>query len=182
MRDRRRAGRLQTTLPAGTALSGYDIAPKAIELAQSKANETLSFALGALPDDARFDLLLMLDVVEHVEDAGGWLRRMKGKAGHTILHFPLDLTVHRVIRPRALVQIQRRYGHLHFYNRELALAACARAGFDVVDWVYTEEFREGQPETFGAGLLSLPRRISYGISRDWSVRLVGGCRLLVLAR
>ena len=173
---------LQATLPAGARLTGYDIAPKAIELAQHKANDALSFEVGMPDDSDTFDLMLILDVIEHLEDGEGWLRSIRGKAAYTILHLPLDLTVHRVIRPKALNDIRRRYGHLHFYNREVALSIVRTAGFEIVDSAYTEEFKEGQPNTFKAGLISLPRRMGYAISPDWSVRLLGGCRLLVLAK
>src|SRR5262245_11551081 len=49
---------------------GYDIAPQAIEMAQSRANDRLHFKLADVSKDptASFDLVLMMDVIEHVEN------------------------------------------------------------------------------------------------------------------
>ena len=60
---------MQPALPEGAELVGYDIAPEALKLAASRANDHLQFREGALPDPAEhYDLLLALDVIEHLED------------------------------------------------------------------------------------------------------------------
>jgi SAM-dependent methyltransferase len=164
------------------ACEGYDISPIAIEMAQRSEAPRLRFRVGMPEPAAHYDLQLALDVAEHVEDAQGWLRSRLGQSNYTVFHLPLDLTVHRVLRPKALLDIRRRYGHLHFFNRDLALEAVRAAGFEVIDWAYTEEFRLGKPDTLGGRILRPLRSALYRLNPDHSVRLVGGCRLLILAR
>jgi SAM-dependent methyltransferase len=161
---------------------GYDISPIVIKMARRSETPRLRFRVGMPEPGARYDLQLAVDVAEHVEDAQGWLRSRLGQSNYTVIHLPLDLTFHRVLRPKALLNIRRRYGHLHFYNRDLALEAVRTAGFEVIDWAYTEEFRFGKPKALGARILRSLRSALYRLSPDLSVRLVGGCRLLILAR
>jgi SAM-dependent methyltransferase len=187
--------RLQPLLPTGVELRGYDISPVAIEQAQSRQNENLRFELGQGPavsrqssvvshqiGEERVDLLLVIDVLEHIEDYLSWLRELHPRAMYTIVHIPLDLTVHRVLRGRALSAIRRRYGHLHYFNLDLGLDMLSEAGYEVMDWAYTEEFRETTPTSGKGRVLGLVRQGAYSVSPDWTVRLIGGCRLMVLAR
>lgn len=173
---------LAESLPHPTRMVGFDIAPAAIEFARAKQSDNLSFQLGSPLENERFDLLLALDVFEHVDDPFSWVRNIKHLAEYTIFHIPLDLTVHRILRPRALAEIQRRYGHLHFYNRELALRFLNQTGYEVVDWTYTQEFREDAVQSPAAKLLKLSRSALFEFTPDLEVTLLGGCRLLVLAR
>ena len=50
-----------------------------------------------------FDLLLMLDVFEHVEDYIGLLRAVRSKAKQKLFHIPLDLSVQSVLRRDGLL-------------------------------------------------------------------------------
>ncbi len=173
---------LQPLLGPDVELRGYDISPTAIEQAQGRRNDRLHFELGDPPNPGEpVDILLAIDVLEHIEDHLSWLRQIRGRGEYTVFHIPLDLTVHRVIRANALPAIRRRYGHLHYFNRELALTALAETGYQVLDWSYTEEFREGKRGTAGGKLLRFARQASYAASADWTVRVLGGCRLIVLA-
>ena len=71
---------MQPALPEGAELVGYDIAPEALKLAASRANDHLRFREGALPDPAEhYDLLLALDVIEHLEDYFTFLRALRGE-------------------------------------------------------------------------------------------------------
>jgi 2-polyprenyl-3-methyl-5-hydroxy-6-metoxy-1,4-benzoquinol methylase len=60
---------LQQSLDRGCTFWGCDISPQAIQLAKSRANESLSFQLIGSGEDKEkfFDLILVLDVIEHVE-------------------------------------------------------------------------------------------------------------------
>src|SRR5471030_141111 len=59
---------------------GYDISPIAIAHALERSNEHLHFALADLTvkePDRVFELMLVLDVVEHVEDYFGFLQKIR---------------------------------------------------------------------------------------------------------
>lgn len=175
---------LSLALPSATECVGYDISPQAHALAGAKANARLRFECADLltSDDAGFDLALAVDVIEHVEDVFGFLRRLRPKATHTVLHIPLDLSVQTLLRVRPILDARRQVGHLHYFTRETALALLADCGYEVQSWAYTRWAWELPNRHRSAALLKWPRRLAYAVSPDWGVRLLGGCSLLVLAR
>ena len=94
---------LHLKMPKDVNFSGYDISTDAIEFAKQREKQRLIFMhenLLEIPEN--FDLLLMIDVFEHVEDYLGFLRSCKGKAKNTIFHIPLDITVQGVLRNRLM--------------------------------------------------------------------------------
>lgn len=67
---------------------GYDISPQAIELAHSRANDRLHFKLADVREEpgAAFDLVLVMDVIEHVENPFDFLRTLSPVGSHFIMH------------------------------------------------------------------------------------------------
>ena len=61
---------------------GYEISPQAFGLSHRLSSETLQFKLADIrqEDDAHFDLMLLMDVIEHLEDYFGFLRELQPKA------------------------------------------------------------------------------------------------------
>jgi SAM-dependent methyltransferase len=175
---------LQLALPPSTELTGYDIAPVALELAAPRANDHLHFVLGDFVREATSysDMILVLDVIEHVEDYFTFLRALKRKGDYKVFFFPLDLSAQTVIRPYGLLRLRDAYGHLHFFTRELALRTLADTGYTVVDAVYTADALELPTRLVGRHLLKLPRKLLFALHQDFAVHLLGGYRLLVLAQ
>jgi SAM-dependent methyltransferase len=161
---------------------GYDISPQAIELAQSRANERLRFALGdvRLDRSIAFDLVLLMDVIEHLEDPFDFLRTLTSTGERFILHIPLDLSVQTILRRRGLLYVREAYGHLHYYSKELALQMLKDAGYDVLDYFYTARALEQPTHMVRRKLLRLPRKWLYALSPDVAARVLGGWSLLVL--
>ena len=174
---------LQKTLANDCELYGYDVSPQAIELAMCRANERLHFCVGNFcgVDGAWFDLLLALDVFEHVEDYYGFLRQLKAKARYKIFHIPLDISVQTVFRQNGLLKRRHLHDHLHFFSKETALQALQDAGYEVLDWFYTARAIE-LSDALGQRLLRVPRKLCFALHNELTVRMLGGYSLLVLAR
>ncbi len=174
---------LQKNLSRECVFWGYDISPQALELARSRANEKLQFELADFRSgsDVFFDLILVLDVIEHLEDYWSFLRQLKPTSRHKIFHIPLDLSVQTVFRQRALLKRRDLYAHLHYFTKETALQTLRDAGYEVLDYFYTPRSIELGAE-LGEKLLSLPRRLCFAIHQDFAARLLGGFSLLILAR
>lgn len=174
---------LQKSLDKECTFWGYDISPQALQLAKSRANERLHFQLMDSGEEKEklFDLILALDVIEHVEDYFSFLRQLKAKSHHKIFHIPLDLSVQTVLRKKALLKRREMHAHLHYFTKETALETLKDTGYEVLDYFYT-------PRTIDFGLdlgqkvLRLPRQLFFAIHKDFAVRLLGGFSLLVLAK
>ena len=174
---------LQEILPAGTQFFGYEISPQAFALCETRANERLQFFCEDLlaGESKTFDLLLCLDVFEHVEDYFGFLRGLRDKASHKVFHIPLDLSVQWVWRRSPIMRGREQAGHLHYFTKETALATLQDAGYEVLDWFYTPG-AIANPRSVKAKLASWPRRLLSVLSEDLVVRVLGGYSLLVLAK
>jgi hypothetical protein len=174
---------LQITCDSEITFIGYEIAHDASEINRSKQNEQLRFAeedfLEAKTET--FDLLLLIDVFEHVEDYIGFLRQLRNRARQFIFHIPLDLHVSSLVRVQPLMRVRESVGHLHYFTRETALATLEDAGFKVIDERFTPGALELPQTSLATRLMRLPRRIAFKIGPALTARWLGGFSLLVLA-
>jgi len=175
---------LHAQMPDSVAFEGYEIAPAAFELCRTKAVGRLKFFLGGFPeaDKAPFDLAMAIDVVEHVEDVFGFLRKIRTLGRFKIFHIPLELSVQGVLRGKPLREARRRSGHLHYFTKETALSTLSDAGHEIVDWLYTAGSIELPGRSVTSKLAKFPRFTASLISRGAAARVLGGYSLLVLTR
>jgi SAM-dependent methyltransferase len=167
---------LHDRMPEIERLVGYEIAPAAFEMAKERATDRLTFELkDAAEAPETFDVMLVMDVIEHVPDPIGFLERLRFKAPRLIAHIPLDLSAQAVLRPGKLIDWRRRLGHIHSFTPETALATVEDAGWSVDDYVYTEAFSVA-PKTMKAKIARIPRR---ALPRSLTIRLLGGYSILV---
>jgi SAM-dependent methyltransferase len=177
---------LQLEMDAECRFAGYDISPRAIKLAGSRANDWLHFyqvdlarePLGDPPEP--FDLLLFIDVVEHVEDYYSFLRALRPRSRYAIFHLPLELSVQTILRSDGLLSTQAAYGHLHYFTVEVALQALRNAGYTVRDHFYTARALEIPTKQLRRRLVNLPRRVLFSLNETLAARTLGGFSLLVL--
>ncbi|WP_437205304.1 class I SAM-dependent methyltransferase [Planctomicrobium sp. SH664] len=174
---------LQLQLPEEVRFSGYDISPQAIQLAKQRSNPQLQFFREDLTQSREhFDLMLMMDVFEHVEDYMGFLRKMRPRSTYSIFHVPLELSVQTVFRAKTFQQARESVGHLHYFSRETALATLRDTGHTILDERYTSWSIELPQKTWKRRLAVLPRKLLAALSQDWASKLIGGFSLLVLTR
>ena len=174
---------LQKVLDDDCEFWGYDISPQAINFAQARANQKLHFKLSALEkeDTTHFDLVLLLDVMEHVEDCWTLLRQLKTRSNYKICHIPLDLSVQTIFRPNGLVKRRDLYGHLHYFTKQTALRLVKDTGYEILDYFYTPRSMD-LGSGIGEKLLNIPRRLLSPFSQEFAARVLGGFSLLVLAQ
>jgi SAM-dependent methyltransferase len=174
---------LQPYLPADCFCWGYDVSPDALAMSAGRGNEKLSFRLHDIRKDEceiYFDLLLMLDVFEHVEDYIGLIRSVRSKAKQKLFHIPLDLSVQAVMRKNGLLRRRDNHAHLHYFTQETALRTLTDVGYTIVDYFYTPRCIE-LGDLLIQKMLRVPRQVSYAIAPDLTVRVLGGYSLMVLA-
>lgn len=175
---------LQQRLPADCRFWGYDISPQAYQLAQSRTNERLAFRQADLLAEpaATFDLVLVVDLLEHLDDYYGFLRKLRPFGRHTIVHIPLDLSAYSVWRSYPILDLRTSVGHIHYFTKETALAALCETGYEIVDWFYPEQQLVLRGKCLRQKVLAIMRQAMLLANADLAVRLLGGRSLLVLAR
>ncbi|HZR40560.1 MAG TPA: methyltransferase domain-containing protein [Ktedonobacteraceae bacterium] len=174
---------LQGKMEETCVFCGYDVSPQAFELTKGKGNERLSFKLADIRNeqDVFFDLALVLDVLEHLEDYFSFLRDIRSKSRYKIFHIPLDLSVQTVLRTNGLLKVREAYGHLHYFTKEIALQMLKDSGYKIIDYFYTPRAIEQPTHEIGRRLLKLPRWLLFALHKDLATHLLGGWSLLVLA-
>ena len=174
---------LQLKMDPQCVFSGYDISPQAIELSRSRENERLHCKLADIRREphAHFDLLLALDVVEHVEDYFAFLRDLKPIGREKIFNFPLDLSVQTLLRKDGLMMRRRTYGHLHYFTKDMVLQSLVDEGYEVIDFFYAP-IGVDFPVGLAGKAIRWPRILAFGLNQDFAVRVLGGYSLFVLAR
>lgn len=169
---------------------GFDISPQAIEIAKRRAKPKLSYHLEDIRGTAeRFDVLMLIDVFEHVEDYFGFLRSFRPNAEYFLFHIPLEISLYNLLRPGSLQATRQRVGHLHFFWKEQALASLADCGFSILASEYSlplDRWPEDLPREATTSLKLKAVRaltaLTWKVSPDVSARVFGTTSLLVLAK
>jgi cyclopropane fatty-acyl-phospholipid synthase-like methyltransferase len=174
---------LEKAIPAAT-LSGYEISPEAFRRAAQKQSSNTKFYLKDLlaETDLHFDLVLAIDVIEHVEDYISFIRKLRAFGTFTIFHIPLDLSAQSILRAWPISELRRNVGHIHYFFKQTALATLEDCGYTIVDHCYTASRLELPNQALSSRIMRLPRRMIFSVNADFAVRLLGGYSLLVLAK
>ncbi len=162
---------------------GIDVSTQSITAANERhKRENITFERSDLAEITdTFDLVTMNDVFEHVDDYIGFLRMARGRAAYFYFNIPLDMTAVSVLR-HSYMKWRESVGHLHYFSKNSALATLEYAGFEIIGWQYNQLFLheiKTRP-TVKSWIGALPRWVSYKISPDFSVKLLGGASLSVV--
>lgn len=174
---------LQKMLPPETSLTGFDISPQAMEIAQKKSSSNLQFVHGQpeIEGSNRYDLALAMDVFEHVPDYIGFLNEIRSISSDFIFHIPLDISCLSVLRERPIMRRRNQVGHLHYFIKSTALATLADSKYQIRDWFYTDSGAQVPNRGVKDKIRDIPKYVSFRFFPDLSVRFFGGFSLLVHA-
>jgi cyclopropane fatty-acyl-phospholipid synthase-like methyltransferase len=165
----------------GRRYTGYDISSDAATLWRSAGQTSVSYHHGDFTSSSEvYDLLLLIDVFEHVEDYMSFLRKLSKRARWFVFHIPLEMHISALLRDRQLYSRQL-VGHLHYFSRATALATLEDTGYRIVKAEYTDLSRETQERR--RTLTRLANVVRGGVqafSTDLAAKLMGGYSLLVL--
>jgi hypothetical protein len=169
-------GELGNKLDPAIKLVGYEVSPRAHALSERFRNHRCKFLLGdAFADALSFDLALIIDVVEHIEDCFAFLRRCGARAVWKMYHIPLDANASLVLRGR---NCWDSVGHLHLFTMETAIKSVEHSGQRVVDSFLTPTSLE-RPHRAATRLTNMPRRM---LPERLGARLLGGYSIMILAK
>jgi cyclopropane fatty-acyl-phospholipid synthase-like methyltransferase len=153
---------------------GFDISLDAISKAAS--NSSVKFRVGSIQDMGFYDLVLGIDVLEHVEDVFGFLRDLRGHGKSFIFHIPLDMTAYGLLR--GIPNINRRaFGHLHYFSRDTALSTLVECGYAVSHWFYTPTI-----DTWPKSPINAVRKILFALNEDIGAKIMPGYSVMAVCR
>jgi len=163
--------------------AGYEISPQAFSICSKSNRDTISFFNTDITKTSdRYDILLAIDVFEHVEDYYSFLKKLHNHADFQVFHVPLDISVQTVLRALPLRRCFEIVGHLHYFTFESALWTLKNAGFEILDYRYTHGAVDLPTRNIKKKILNLFRRFFFKASPHLTARLFGGYSLLVLTR
>jgi len=174
---------LREKYPSAT-ITGYDIAPQLSELWNSHAAADVRYVLGDYFEEKPPvpDVILVLDVIEHLGDPFAFLTRLANHSNYVIFHIPLDLSSVSVFREKPLLYVRHKVGHLHYFTKSLAVVMLEQCGFDIIEARFTDAALTAPQRGWKTHIASFMRRMFYLFMGEAGVRLVGGQTLIVLAR
>lgn len=172
---------LYAKLPNTTQFYGYDIASEAIHLAKAHEKSRLEYFNGNLLDaDRHFDLLLMIDVLEHVENYYDFLKQCRGKASYMIVGIPLDISIKTLFRPDIVKGRRDTFGHIHYFNTQTALLALENCGLEVVDHFFVAISHEMKRISLFQRMVVRTMYALFG--HQWTANIVGSHTLYALVK
>jgi len=162
---------------------GYDISPDAFELSKVRSGENIEFFKEDLltKEHAFYDLCLIMDVFEHVDNYIDFIKQCGKKATYKIYHIPLDLHVSALLRNK-LIEARNKVGHIHYFTKDTALATLSDSNQEILDYFYTKGSTELSGGNIKTKIANLFRKVLFKINPDLSARLIGGYSLIVLTK
>jgi hypothetical protein len=174
---------LYQTYSSDISYCGFEISPQAYELCKKRENDKIHYYFDDFCNVKTpfFDVILLIDVIEHVEDMYGFLRTIKDKGEYKIFHIPLDMYILNILKGTNLSAGVTHPGHIHFFTKDIALEMLRCNGYEIIDYVYTPSY-ETPRKTLLSKIMVLPQKIVYILNTDFGIRIFGGSSLLVLAK
>jgi SAM-dependent methyltransferase len=167
-----------------TRAAGYDISPQAIAIAKKQHGNHIEYLLQDFVQiEEKFDLGLIIDVIEHLEDPASFLKALASRFHLVVLHIPLDDNLEFRWRNKQ-AEHHETVGHLHSFNKLSALALLGHSGLEPLSWMYTSASIDllRLHGTWKSYFAVVPRKSLFLINSDLAVRVFGHFSLMVVCR
>ncbi len=160
---------------------GFDTSKDVAQFWTENATGNLAFSPQNIFDvQQTFDLVLCLDVFEHVDDYIGFLRQLRERGSRFILIIPLDMSVAKLLTG-GLRFVREEVGHLHYFNIYTAIETLKYAGYKIEDSFLSPMFRRTMPRNIRQAIMLVPRLLTSVLGDRLSALLTGGYSLVVCA-
>ena len=170
---------LAKNFPTST-FKGYDFSPDAKTFWHRRTKlDNLVFSNADITTETEvYDLVICLDVFEHVEDYFLFLRSVR-KIGHRfIFNIPLDMNLMKVLT-NGIKYARTEVGHLHYFSEYTAIETLKDCGFTIKDSFLSTAFLSVPPRNIRQ-LAVLPLRlITLALGKSIGARIFGGQSLVV---
>ena len=174
---------LKNKLPLDSNFYGVDISPQAIELAKSINEANINIELRDITTNKlsdKYDLTLVIDVIEHVEDYFKIIRELREVSNYTLFHIPLDLCIWSLFREKMLIESKQRVGHIHNFTEDFMKSILTDHGFEIISAIYTEPLNK--VKNFKQSIVEFLRKLLFTINPRFCSKTIGGMSLMVLVK
>jgi predicted TPR repeat methyltransferase len=172
---------LEKKLAKDIQFTGLDISKDAIGIAKKKETEKIKFELKDVATETRtFDLILIIDVIEHIDNYFRFLDTIAPKSNYTLFHIPLDISVWTLYREKMLIESKERVGHIHNFTEDFILSILDDHGFELIEKIYTEPVFE--TSSFKQKIANGIRKFLFMINKKFCTKFMGGYSIMVLCR
>jgi len=174
---------LEKNLHNVTNFFGFDISKDAINIAKKKETDKIRFDvkdIASKNENCFFDLLLVIDVIEHIDNYFEFLDGIGSKSKYAIFHIPLDLCVWSLFREKMLIESKNRVGHIHNFTEDFIKNILADYGFETIDQMYTPP--TFQMISFKQKLVNIVRKTIFSIHKRFCTKALGGYSILLLTK
>lgn len=169
---------LAEQMPA-VAWSGFDISPDVQRFWPTDLPNLHFYNEDFKDHDQFFDLVLVIDVIEHVEDVFAFLRDLRRCGRHFIFHIPIEINMMSVIRDN-FNDSRDEVGHLHYFSKSTALRTLEDCEFKINKWFYTSMTLENTSRIgIKTKLVNLLKRPLYRMAPGAAARIFGRCSVMV---
>ncbi len=172
---------LATKFSEEIKFTGFDISKDAINIAKRKETARIKFEQQDIAESTQkhfFDLLLVIDVIEHLDNYFRFLDNIHSKGKYTIFHIPLDMSVWSLFREKMLIESKNRVGHIHNFTEDFIESILTDKGFKIIDKFYTEPIFANM--TFKQKVMNGVRKIVFSINKKFCTKTLGGYSVLIL--
>lgn len=174
---------LASYFDSSTKFVGYETSAEAYTVCKTKEEANIQYELAnLLALDVYYDLVMAINVLDHVADYLGFLSQLRSKGEYKVFHIPLETTIYSVLRSTHFEKRIAEGIYKHSFSKDTALGTLKGTGYEIVDYFYTSSALElpnlGSKDKFW----KLPRKLLYAINNDFGVKVLGGFSLMVLAK
>jgi len=166
-----------------TEFIGYETSSEAFAICKTKEETNVRYELANLLSlDVHYDLVMAINVLNHVTDYLGFLSKLRSKGEYKVFHIPLETTVYSVLRSSHFEKKITEGVYKHSFSKDTALGTLKGTGYEIVDYFYTSSALELPNLGRKDKLWKLPRKLFFAINKDFGVKVLGGFSLMVLSK
>jgi len=174
---------LASYFDSSTKFVGYETSAEAYTVCKTKEEANIKYELAnLLALDVQYDLVMAINVLDHVADYLGFLSQLRSKGEYKVFHIPLKTTVYSVLRSSHFEKKMEMSSYRHSFSKDTALGTLKGTGYEIVDYFYTSGSLESPNRGSRNKLWTVPRKLLYAINKDFGVKMLGGFSLMVLAK
>ena len=162
--------------------TGYEISKTAYDLFLENDNPNIQyFNNDFFSNNKKYDQILAIDLIEHLNDPFTFLINLKNYANRFIFHIPLEFNFIYLFFNKHL-DTYNQYGHLHFFDKDFILKILENTGYSVDVWEFTPIALIKKEKNNKTKLLNSFRSILFRFNKELTVKLLGGYSLLCICR